>query len=112
MGLSEVILGSQNLATSVSLGRKGSARDLHELHELHESSEWEVGISSHQYRATLSALHPRTGGTVSSFRILSRVSEGCASDNDKEAAGREEPRDPRSPETLEVAARESAIVSP
>ena len=54
-----MILGSQNLATSVSLGRKGSARD---LHELHESSEWEVGISSHRYRATLSALHPRTGG--------------------------------------------------
>ena len=40
LGLSEVILGSRNLATSVSLERKGSARD---LHELHESSEWEVG---------------------------------------------------------------------
>ena len=42
LGLSEVILGIVNLATSVSLERKGSARD---LHELHESSEWEVGIS-------------------------------------------------------------------
>ena len=73
------------------------------MQELHESSEWEVGILRHQRRATPSASHPRTGGTVSSFRILSKVSEGCTWDNDKEAAGREEPRDPRSPETPEVA---------
>ena len=41
-------------------------------------------------------------GTVSSFRILGKVSEGCAWNNNNEAAGREEPRDPRSPETLVV----------
>ena len=41
-------------------------------------------------------------GTVSSFLILGKVSEGCAWNNNNEAAGREEPRDPRSPETLVV----------
>ena len=42
-------------------------------------------------------------GTVSSFLILGKVSEGCAwNNNNNEAAGREEPRDPRSPETLVV----------
>ena len=38
---------------------KGSARD---LHELRESSEWEVGISRHQCRATLTAFTPAHGG--------------------------------------------------
>ena len=41
-------------------------------------------------------------GTVSSFRILGKVSEACAWNNNKESAGREEPRDPGSPETLVV----------
>ena len=57
--------GNWNLAISREYGRKGSTRD---LHELHESSEWEVSISRHQYRATLSASHPRTGGR--SFKLL------------------------------------------
>ena len=92
-------LENRNLATSVSLERKGSARD---LHELHESSEWKIGISRHQHRATPSASHLAREGTVSSFWILGKVSEGCAWNNNNEAAGRVEPRDPRSPETLVV----------
>ena len=93
-----MILGIVNLATSVSLGRKGVQETC--TNSMSPPSGRPVFPDTSTKPLSVRHTHAREG-TVSSFQILGKVSEGCAWNNNNEA-GREEPRDPRSPETLVV----------
>ena len=92
--------GNRHLATSVSLGRKGVQETC--TNSTSPPSGRSVFPDTSTEPLSVRHTHSREG-TVSSFRILGKVSEDCAWNDNNEAAGREEPRDPRSPETLEVA---------
>ena len=87
--------GNRHFATSVSLEGKGAQETCTNY------TSPPSGMRS-VFPDTSTKPFSARDGTVSSFRILGKVSEGCAWNNCKEAAGREEPRDPRSPETLVV----------